>query len=84
MKKEDRLSLCRGCWNDHYNRPGNSSTGECWKLKSSKPVTRTQVGTWQSPPYTWTPEKTLDCHTAPEGRHWIAKDDVRIKRKAAV
>lgn len=66
--------MCRGCREDHYN---HAVTGGCWSFKSAKIVTRTQVGTWQNPPYRWIPTKTLSCHRA-QGKVWIEKDDCRI------
>ena len=68
--------LCVGCHNDFYNHDLHDG---CWYFDSAQIVQRTQVGTWQEPPYTWSPEATLSCHTAPMGRHWIKKDDPRIK-----
>lgn len=79
-KEEKRMSnkmreMCKGCFQDYYNQ---NRDGGCWLFNESKVVTRTQVGTWQNPPYSWSPEQTLSCHTAPQGRSWIAKDDPRI------
>lgn len=73
----DKKQLCSGCRDNYYNAHGNSTTGECWAFGTAKTVTRTQVGTWDRPPYEWVPQKTLSCHR-PEGRHWIKRDDVRI------
>ena len=69
--------ICEGCRNDYYNRDGG-----CWHFGRATVVTRTQVGTWQNPPYKWLPRKTLCCHTAPDGRHWIKRDDPRVKLEA--
>lgn len=81
MLRIEKLKLCAGCRNDYYNRGGHSTTGECWSLAMAEPVERTRVGTWQRPPYDWTPVETLSCHR-PEGSVWISVDDVRIRRKA--
>lgn len=35
---------CTGCYNDHYNQPGNSTTGKCWSLPSAKLITRFEIG----------------------------------------
>ena len=82
MTKKDRKKLCSGCHQNYYNQAGNSDTGECWMLAGSKVVTRTSVGTWQNPPYEWTPQETLSCHS-PEGRHWIDRDDCRLVENGA-
>ena len=34
---------CVGCYNNHYNQPGNSTTGKCWSLPSAKLKTRFQL-----------------------------------------
>lgn len=49
---------------------------------TEKVVERTQVGTWQNPPYRWQPQATLSCHR-PEGRHWIERSDVRLIENGA-
>lgn len=69
-------SMCSGCREDYYN---HNAEGGCWMFSDARIVERSQVGTWQNPPYKWLPQETLSCHTAPEGRHWIKKDDVRIR-----
>lgn len=79
MDNAEKKLLCKGCRDDFYNQPGHSTTGECWLLSKAETVERTQVGTWQEPPYTWCPQTTLSCHH-PEGRHWIKADDCRIKK----
>jgi hypothetical protein len=77
MNKQEKLKLCQGCRDDYYNRPGNSTRGECWCLSGAKPVERMRVGIWQNPPYRWSPETTLSCHH-PEGSVWIEKNDCRV------
>ena len=77
MTKDEKKQLCRGCRNDYYNQPGNSTTGECWMLKTAQLVELTRVGYWQNPPYKWQPKQTLNCHR-PEGAVWIKQDDPRI------
>jgi len=72
-------SLCTGCYQDFYN---HNREGGCWSYSSAKVVKRTSVGTWQPPPYKWCPQTTLSCHTAPQGYHWIKRDDPRIKEKS--
>ena len=81
-KQEKKTQLCPGCRDNFYNHPGNSPGGECWALAKSKVVERTQVGTWQNPPYRWQPQATLSCHR-PEGRHWIERSDVRLIENGA-
>lgn len=78
MTKTEKLVLCRGCRDNFYNQPGNSTEGECWMLAKAQPVERTSVGTWQRPPYTWQPQTTLSCHHR-DGEHWIKQDDPRIQ-----
>ena len=79
MDKAEKRTLCYGCRNNYYNLPGNSTTGECWMLKTAKPVERTRVGVWQNPPYRWNPATTLSCHTPENSTTWIEKTDVRIQ-----
>ena len=79
MNNDDKLKLCKGCCDDYYNRPGNSTDGVCWMLANAKPVQRTMVGVWQNPPYKWQPQATLSCHR-PDGSVWIESDDCRIVR----
>lgn len=76
----DKKNLCRGCHNDFYNQPGNSTTGECWHLQSATVVERTKIGVWQNPPYRWQPRQTLSCHM-PDGERWIGPDDCRIAKE---
>jgi hypothetical protein len=78
MTIEEKKALCAGCRNDFYNRPGHSSTGQCWSLQSAKVVERTRVGWWQAPPYVWDPVTTLQCHHCPGQIAWISSDDVRV------
>lgn len=78
----DKKTLCRGCRDDFYNQPGNSTSGECWMLAKAKVVERTMVGVWQNPPYSWMPAKTLNCHS-PDGSVWIDRQDVRLRENGA-
>ena len=72
---EKSKSMCVGCRDDYYNH--NQPDG--WLcFATAKVVERTRVGTWQNPPYRWTPQETLSCHS-PEGSVWIKDDDPRIK-----
>ena len=66
MTEQDKLKLCKGCRDDHYNQPGNSTTGRCWSLKNAKVVTRYRIGWWTQPtqPGAFTEVVTLDCHHA--------------------
>lgn len=43
------LESCRGCYDDHYNLPGNSGDGRCWHAKTGRMVTRYAIGTWTVP-----------------------------------
>jgi hypothetical protein len=70
-----KRKLCSGCTMDWYN---TNADGGCWHFDYAKMVNRTSVGTWQNPPYKWTPRITLDCHDGGDGRCWIKKDDPRI------
>lgn len=79
MITAEKLKRCVGCRDDFYNGKNDLGVPECWLLDSARPVTRTRVGIWQDPPYTWRPEQTLSCHH-PEGAVWIKPDDVRIIR----
>lgn len=65
--------LCRGCRDDYYNRIGG-----CWHFRTSAIVIRTAVGTWDNPPYTWKPTRTLSCHR-PDGQHWLQFEDCRFE-----
>ena len=69
-------SMCSGCRDNWYN---HNREGGCWCYEGAKVVTRTSVGTWQPPPYKWSPQQTLSCHH-PEGLHWIDIDDCRLER----
>lgn len=82
MTADEKKTLCHECRNDFYNRSGNSTTGECWSLKSAELVERTRVGWWQNGPYEWRPETTLSCHHAPGQFAWIKRDDVRLRTLA--
>lgn len=69
---------CEGCKNNYYNKPGNSTAGECWMLKSATVVERVRVGIWQEPPYADKPQKTLSCHRPDNGTTWLTRDDCRV------
>lgn len=69
--------LCVGCHYDFYNHQGGIDGKGCWHLNDARVVHRTQVGTWQKPPYRWNPQLTLSCHQ-PDGTHWITSNDPRI------
>jgi hypothetical protein len=77
MATKKTKQLCQGCHNNFYN----SGAKGCWSFGSAEAVTRTRVGTWQNPPYTWQPEVTLSCHS-PEGTTWIERDDPRLVEPA--
>lgn len=82
MTNDDKKRLCSGCQDDHYNQPGNSTTGECWSLASARVVERTKVGWWQNGPYEWKPQTTLHCHNAPGQFAWIDSSDVRLRKES--
>ena len=67
-------SMCCGCREDYYNH--NQPDG-CWLYKTAKIVQRVFVGTWEPPPYTWNPRKTLSCWNS-VGLHAIGRDDCRV------
>lgn len=66
MSGPDKKQYCRGCRDDYYNQPGNSTSGECWALKTARVVTRYRIGWWTRPtePGAFTEVQTLDCHYA--------------------
>lgn len=74
-KPESKRSLCRGCTEDYYNQ---TEPNGCWLLGDAQVVIRSGVGTFQEPPYSWNPQKTLSCNR-PEGLHWLEKSDCRMK-----
>ncbi len=72
-------SMCSGCHDDFYNQ--NRDEG-CWMFQAAKVVERMSVGTWQNPPYVWTPRKVLSCFHCP-GQKMIRKDDTRVVKNDA-
>jgi hypothetical protein len=77
MTEAEKRQMCRGCRDDYYNQPGNSTDGKCWCLESAKVVQRIKVGIWQNPPYEKRLQTTLSCHN-PKGMAWIKEDDCRV------
>lgn len=75
MKKT--RELCRGCREDFYNGNNDLGVKECWSFRGARVVERMRVGAWESPPYKWTPQTTLHCHS-PEGGVMITRKDPRI------
>lgn len=63
LTKEEKLQLCRGCYNDHYNGQG---ADECWSLDSAKPTLKKFVHKNHVPPWNHAAEKTLSCHVKQE------------------
>lgn len=78
MDAKQKLKLCEGCRNNHYNKPGNSTTGRCWSLDTAEVVMRTQVGWWHNPPYRWNPQQTLSCHHDTGRIAWVDRKDPRV------
>lgn len=38
-------NACHGCYDDHYNQPGNTCVGDrCWSAKTGKMMTRYAIG----------------------------------------
>ncbi len=72
-------ALCNGCYDDFYNQ---NRDGGCWMFAKAKIVERTRVGTWQNPPYQWTPKPCLTCYKQ-TGSSFIKEDDVRIETAKA-
>ena len=72
---EKSKALCRGCREDFYNEPGNSTSGECWLFKAATVVTRYRIGWWTRPtaPGAFTEVTTLNCHSEP-GRFAFYKE----------
>ena len=69
--------MCLGCRDEYYNQTRKEG---CWMYANAKIVTRTKVGIWQEPPYTWRPEKTFSCHS-PSGSVWLKRDDSRVREE---
>ena len=67
MSDQAKKLFCCGCRDDFYNKPGNSTAGECWRLKSAKTVTRYRLGWWTRPTEAgaFTKVETLNCHYEP-------------------
>ena len=59
---DERKKLCVGCYDSHYNLPGQSNTGECWLLKTAKVVMKKKVGINDVPPWNHAPIKCLSCY----------------------
>lgn len=54
---------CSGCYDDHYNREGNSISGRCWMRDKAQMVTRIEVPIDMRPPYSKLPKvKRPDCY----------------------
>jgi hypothetical protein len=53
---------CTGCYDDHYNQPGNSNTGECWSLESAKLILRKEVSIDQCPPWNQKAKQLPSCY----------------------
>jgi hypothetical protein len=66
--------MCCGCYNNFYNI---NIDGGCWSYKDAKIVTKVEVGTWQDPPYLWTPIKILNCFHK-TGSSFLDKNDCRV------
>jgi hypothetical protein len=37
---------CIGCRDDYYNHDNRSTTGECWRLRDARLVTKYAIGWW--------------------------------------
>lgn len=74
MPKKPNRSMCAYCTDNYYN---GVVDGGCWSLQTAEVVTRSQVGTWDIPPYTWRPQQVLNCHR-PKGLHWLKESDARF------
>lgn len=66
--------LCAGCRDNFYNTRGNSTTGECWNLKTAQVVTRFRLSWWTQPDTKGAFQKveTNSCHYA-TGRYALYK-----------
>ena len=60
-----KKKTCEGCREDFYNQPGNSTTGECWRLEAAKLESRKLVGLNDRPPWTHKPRQTFRCYRPP-------------------
>jgi hypothetical protein len=60
MKKMDKR-YCIGCRDNFYNQEGNSTTGECWSLKSAMIIRRKKVSISQVPPWNQSAGKYPSC-----------------------
>jgi len=67
-------SMCDGCRDDYYNQ---TRTEGCWSYQSATVVTKVAVGTFQNPPYFWSPQTFLSCYHR-EGQHQLGRDDCRV------
>ena len=58
---------CVGCRNDHYTRPGNSTSGACSSLKDAKLVKRWRLHWWTTPttPRAYTEVVVPSCYHQP-------------------
>lgn len=57
-------NMCRGCYNDHYNRDDGSSA--CWSYENAEVCKRAFVHVSMVPPWAVTPEPTLTCYQRPK------------------
>ena len=55
---------CGGCYDDHYNIAGNSSTGRCWAAKTGRMMTRYRLHYMQVPtaPGAYTEVRAPSCY----------------------
>ena len=70
-------ALCNGCRDDFYNDHNPYGVKTCWHFEKAVIVTKMRVGTWQNPPYKWSPQECLSCYS-PEGASMIERDDPRV------
>lgn len=68
MTEREKLTHCDGCHNDHYNQPGNSTTGRCWSLPTMKLILRKPVHINDVPPWLNKSKLMPDCYRKPQ---WV-------------
>ena len=67
MTKSEKLKHCSGCYDDHYNIPGNTFSGDCcWSLETMKLIKRKEIHISQVPPWNQKPRLMPKCYHKPQ------------------
>ncbi len=69
-------AMCSGCYDDFYNQ---NRDGGCWGFATATVVKRVRVGTFQTPPYSESPQSVLSCFHC-TGYSFLRLDDCRLTR----